>query len=69
MKAALHAMKMAFYRTAPTRRVAQLHDEAVLAAIEHRAAAEHHGALAKMFEDRADRLAPLIPINAPKAKQ
>lgn len=38
------------------RRVMTLLEEANLARIEHQAAAEHHGALARMYAERAKRL-------------
>lgn len=38
------------------KRVAELLREANLARIEHQAAAEHHSALARMYEDRVVRL-------------
>lgn len=38
------------------RRVMTLLEEANLARIEHQAAAEHHGALARMYGERAKRL-------------
>lgn len=38
------------------RRVSQLLREANMGRVEHAAAAEHHGALARMYAERADRL-------------
>ena len=43
-------------RNGHLRRVMTLLEEAQLARIEHQAAAEHHGALARMYGERAKRL-------------
>ena len=43
-------------RNGHLRRVMTLLEEAHLARIEHQAAAEHHGALARMYSERAKRL-------------
>jgi hypothetical protein len=43
-------------RNGHLRRIMTLLEEANLARIEHQAAAEHHGALARMYADRAKRL-------------
>jgi len=43
-------------RNGHLRRVMTLLEEAHLARIEHQAAAEHHGALARMYAERAKRL-------------
>ncbi|VTU40006.1 hypothetical protein H4CHR_04907 [Variovorax sp. PBS-H4] len=43
-------------RNGHLRRVMALLEEAHLARIEHQAAAEHHGALARMYSERAKRL-------------
>ncbi|RZL88886.1 MAG: hypothetical protein EOP82_21500 [Variovorax sp.] len=43
-------------RNGHLRRVMNLLEEAHLARIEHQAAAEHHGALARMYAERAKRL-------------
>jgi hypothetical protein len=43
-------------RNGHIRRVITLLEEAHLARIEHQAAAEHHGALARMYAERAKRL-------------
>jgi hypothetical protein len=43
-------------RNSHLRRVMTLLEEANLARIEHQAAAEHHGALARMYAERAKRL-------------
>ena len=48
-----------FFQSTPNshlRRAMELLREANLARIEHQAAAEHHGALAKMYAERAARL-------------
>lgn len=43
-------------RNGHLRRIMTLLEEANLARIEHQAAAEHHGALARMYADRVKRL-------------
>ena len=43
-------------RNGHLRRVMTLLEEAHMARIEHQAAAEHHGALARMYAERAKRL-------------
>ena len=43
-------------RNGHLRRVMTLLEEAQMARIEHQAAAEHHGALARMYAERAKRL-------------
>jgi hypothetical protein len=43
-------------RNGHLRRIMTLLEEANLARIEHQAAAEHHGALARMYAERAKRL-------------
>ena len=54
------------------RRVMALLEEAQLARIEHQAAAEHHGALARMYSERAKRLerelygSTQVPLADPK---
>lgn len=50
---------LGFFRPNPNshlRRVMTLLEEAHLARVEHQAAAEHHGALARMYAERAKRL-------------
>ncbi|MEJ8811265.1 hypothetical protein WKW77_09320 [Variovorax ureilyticus] len=44
------------HRNGHLRRIMTLLEEANLARIEHQAAAEHHGALARMYAERAKRL-------------
>jgi hypothetical protein len=52
-----------FTRTTDERIAANLLYEAKCAAIEHRAAAEHHDALARMYETRIKRLSPAPVYN------
>lgn len=44
------------FKPTPDNKVKELILEAELASVEHRAASEHHGALADMYEKRLDRL-------------
>ena len=52
---------MIFKPTSPEKVVAQQLFEARRLALEHRAAAEHHAALADMYDSRVERLEPLSP--------
>lgn len=52
---------MIFKPTSPEKVVAQQLYEARRLALEHRAAAEHHAALADMYDGRVDRLQPMSP--------
>jgi hypothetical protein len=52
-------MRFHLFKLTPERRAAQLLEDARMAVIEHEAAAEHHGALARMYRQRAERLAPV----------
>ena len=56
---------MIFSPTSPEKVVATQLFEARRLALEHRAAAEHHAALAAMYEGRVERLEPL---NTPASK-
>jgi len=51
-------------RNGHLRRIMTLLEEANLARIEHQAAAEHHGALARMYAERAKRLEREVYGNA-----
>jgi hypothetical protein len=52
-------MRFHLFKLTPERRAAQLLEDARMAAVEHEAAAEHHGALARMYRLREHRLAPV----------
>ncbi|NDZ11523.1 hypothetical protein C7T35_01245 [Variovorax sp. WS11] len=52
---------MIFAPLSPEKVVAQQLYEARRLALEHRAAAEHHAALADMYDGRVERLEPLSP--------
>lgn len=54
-----------FRRPSHQKYVADQVAEARLAALEHRAAAEHHAALAEMYEHRVDRLQRVLDAEQP----
>lgn len=54
-----------FRRPTPQKYVTDQIADARLAALEHRAAAEHHAALANMYEHRVDRLQRVLDDDQP----
>lgn len=49
-------LKALFRRLKASDIIIQQHDEAMILALEHEAAAEHHAALAQMYRERIERL-------------